>query len=623
MFQRISTLFLVCLQLISIGVAEEATADTEANKALVLRFFEEVRNQQKLNVLDEVWSPAAVWHRLVWQEDWVGLEAVREAFTENFTAIPDFHLTVDDMIAEEDLVAARLTFRGTFTPTGKSFEYTGMEFYRIVGRQIAEAWGNPDEIDFQQQVGLLPTPAPTDGDEAEAETNTQAFPQQVTAAETDANKDVLLHTVEYFNKGNIDRYLEDFTPDVVYHRQPWQAPSVVVGAEAHAAFFAGTPELFPEFEFTNPLILAEGDMVAVHWRNVRGLFSPTGKPFEVTASFFDRFVDGKVAEYWLQLDWFGFQTQVGLLTLPEATEDFSNVFFASLAEGLNMISLPLKPQTPFTARSFAEELSSTVVVKFDSDRRRFVGFTLDAPDDGFPIEGGKGYIVNLKEATDMTLVGAPWTNEPPVETAPPLAISSPDSGWAFVVSGRITDKAKDGYFVTVRNTRTNTVATDLVRNGYFAPTFADLSRNSIVEVGDGLQITVMDRNGEIASEPILINVTADALRQAFVPITLTNVGKPNQSLLLQNYPNPFNPETWMPYQLQDSAQVAIHIYDTQGGLVRTLSLGQRAAGFYQSRSRAAYWDGHNDDGESVASGVYFYQLRAGDFSATRRMLIVK
>ena len=133
----------------------------------------------------------------------------------------------------------------------------------------------------------------------------------------------------------------------------------------------------------------------------------------------------------------------------------------------------------------------------------------------------------------------------------------------------------------------------------------------------------MDRTGEIASEPIQIAVTPETLRQAFLPITLTGVGKPRQSWLGQNYPNPFNPETWIPYQLQKSAEVAIHIYDAKGGLVRTLDLGQRAPGFYRSRANAAYWEGRNDAGEKVASGIYFYQLRAGNFSDTRRMLILK
>ena len=98
---------------------------------------------------------------------------------------------------------------------------------------------------------------------------------------------------------------------------------------------------------------------------------------------------------------------------------------------------------------------------------------------------------------------------------------------------------------------------------------------------------------------------------------------PTETVLLANYPNPFNPETWIPYQLAIPAEVHIFIYTADGQQVRTLTLGQQAAGLYHNRSRAAYWDGRNAVGEPVASGVYFYTLTAGDFTATRTLLILK
>ena len=98
---------------------------------------------------------------------------------------------------------------------------------------------------------------------------------------------------------------------------------------------------------------------------------------------------------------------------------------------------------------------------------------------------------------------------------------------------------------------------------------------------------------------------------------------PKQTALLPNYPNPFNPETWIPYQLAKPADVKIAIYTADGTLVRRLILGTQGVGIYESRSRAAYWDGKNAFGESVASGLYFYTLTAGNFEATRRMLILK
>ena len=98
---------------------------------------------------------------------------------------------------------------------------------------------------------------------------------------------------------------------------------------------------------------------------------------------------------------------------------------------------------------------------------------------------------------------------------------------------------------------------------------------------------------------------------------------PKETALLPNYPNPFNPETWIPYRLAEDAFVMLTIYNGGGWVVRTLDVGYRTAAFYESRAKAIYWDGRNEFGEQVASGVYFYHLSAGDYSATRKMLILK
>ena len=113
--------------------------------------------------------------------------------------------------------------------------------------------------------------------------------------------------------------------------------------------------------------------------------------------------------------------------------------------------------------------------------------------------------------------------------------------------------------------------------------------------------------------------TLEQLLQAI----LHQAAPPKETALLANYPNPFNPETWIPYQLATPAEVTVSIHTTDGTLVRTLALGQLPAGSYADKDRAAYWDGKNEQGESVASGVYFYTLKAGEFSATKKMLIQK
>ena len=98
---------------------------------------------------------------------------------------------------------------------------------------------------------------------------------------------------------------------------------------------------------------------------------------------------------------------------------------------------------------------------------------------------------------------------------------------------------------------------------------------------------------------------------------------PESTALLPNYPNPFNPETWIPYHLATATDVTLTIHDIHGRVVRVLDFGHQQAGIYQSRGRAAYWDGKNQSGEKVASGLYFYTLTAGDFNATRKLLIAK
>ena len=98
---------------------------------------------------------------------------------------------------------------------------------------------------------------------------------------------------------------------------------------------------------------------------------------------------------------------------------------------------------------------------------------------------------------------------------------------------------------------------------------------------------------------------------------------PTQTQLLANYPNPFNPETWIPYQLAQDSTVIARIYDVTGKQIRMIELGHIPAGSYVESSKAIYWDGKTDTGEQVSSGTYFYQIEAGDYTETRKMVILK
>ena len=307
---------------------------------------------------------------------------------------------------------------------------------------------------------------------------------------------------------------------------------------------------------------------------------------------------------------------------------FGNSYTVTLPKGLNMISVPLAPLTSMSAKTLAALTGATTVIAFDGANQQFVGWTPSAPDAGFPIEGGKGYIVNVPETRQFAFVGSRWTNQTERAAAAPaisdISVDTLQETWAFVVSGRLEGRPSfDGYQVVVRNLRTNSTMTTSVQGDYFAAANADLARRSIVQAGDVIEVHVIGPDGNVESDTLSSIVTPEDLANAVLSIRLDDIGQPKLTQLLQNFPNPFNPETWIPYQLETSADVLLQIYDTSGAVVRTLDLGFKQEGFYMTRSRAAYWDGRNNMGEQVTSGIYFYSLHTPDFSATRKMLILK
>ncbi|MDP7281861.1 MAG: T9SS type A sorting domain-containing protein, partial [Candidatus Poribacteria bacterium] len=131
-----------------------------------------------------------------------------------------------------------------------------------------------------------------------------------------------------------------------------------------------------------------------------------------------------------------------------------------------------------------------------------------------------------------------------------------------------------------------------------------------------IQSAIVELEGMLVrseSEELALNVL-----KAILPERL-----PTQTQLLANYPNPFNPETWIPFKLAQDSSVTAKIYDVTGKLIRMIELGHVTAGNYVDSSKAIYWDGRSEDGEMVASGTYFYQIQAGDYTETRKMVILK
>ena len=451
-------------------------------------------------------------------------------------------------------------------------------------------------------------------------------------------------------------------------------------------------------------------------------------------------------------------------------------FDVALEPGLNMISIPLMPAEPYTAKSLADMLGSTIVIKLDATTQNFVGYTVAEGDDGFAIDGGRGYIVNTPAGGVVTFTGKAWSNptteepaeepaeepteapaeepaaeepvvaeepaaeepaeepaaeepaaeepvvaeepaaeapaeepvvaeepaaeapaeepvvaeepaetpveepaadapaeepvvaeEPaaeapaeeaeaeapaeeaeaeapaeeengeeeaaeapaPAEEAAPAApaLSTYKSAWAFIVTSDLQGMEPGAsYTVVAENLRTGTIASQRVNSDAkrSSAVWADMNRKSVVEAGDKVEITLHDERGAIVSGPFQRTVTTADIRNAFLTLQL-RVGdvQPKDTILAQNFPNPFNPETWIPYQLNKATEVTIHIYDSSGRLVRTLNLGWQPTGSYMTASSAAYWDGRNEVGERVASGIYFYTLQTQDFTATRKMVILK
>ncbi|MCG9129422.1 PD40 domain-containing protein [Candidatus Poribacteria bacterium] len=172
---------------------------------------------------------------------------------------------------------------------------------------------------------------------------------------------------------------------------------------------------------------------------------------------------------------------------------------------------------------------------------------------------------------------------------------------------------------------------------------ADVNGDGIVDIADLIMVAgVLDEgNGAPVKSIQNLNLTVENIRDWLLQAQQLNLTDPinrrgihyleqfllqltpSKTALLPNFPNPFNPETWIPYQLSQPSDVSIQIYSSDGVLIRTLAIGLQLAGTYQKRNSAVYWDGKNEIGESVASGVYFYTLTADEFTATRKMIIRK
>ena len=289
----------------------------------------------------------------------------------------------------------------------------------------------------------------------------------------------------------------------------------------------------------------------------------------------------------------------------------------ALNQGLNVVGLPLR-DSRVTRVSHLFALDGIggnvpVIILTDGGEFKAVGRAGDPGD--IAITGGQSFILTAQRAAIVDISGDAWTNVSGTSAAPQVALTGIEAGNTTPVlglRGSIVDEGTglkaEGFRVTVKNRSTSraVAAVTTPDEAGYRSTVVDIETGRAAAVGDILEISAQSPNPFIGVKPLQYTVTAEDVKQSLIQLPeLVAYEIPAETELLSNYPNPFNPETWIPYRLAEDAFVALTIYDRSGRVVRTLEVGHRIAAVYESRSKAIYWDGRNNVGETIASGVYF------------------
>ena len=318
-----------------------------------------------------------------------------------------------------------------------------------------------------------------------------------------------------------------------------------------------------------------------------------------------------------------------------------------LNPGINLVGVPLGDSriTHVSDLFSLEGIANNVLLIISQDDNGVVKPINPTGSSGdIAITGGQSFIMTSLRKDTVVISGDAWANLPEVGGAPPIirrGIKVDDVTPILALRGSIADEGrrltKTNFRVIAKNRSTGRTVTAVTQGEYnshsdplgldgvgYQLADVDLQTGRAAMIGDILEVSAQSSNPLIGVEPLQYTVTAEDVRQGWIQLSALRAYEiPAETALLRNYPNPFNPETWIPYQLAHAAGVTLTIYDTEGMLVRRLDLGYQQAGYYTNRTRAAYWDGRNHLGESVGSGIYFYHLRAGDYSTTRKMVILK
>lgn len=251
--------------------------------------------------------------------------------------------------------------------------------------------------------------------------------------------------------------------------------------------------------------------------------------------------------------------------------------------------------------------------------------TVDAKVEAIPLDRGRSTArIALRLETNVDVFGVQFdlalhsdrVKLIAVEKGNLLGTSNHQSFWRSPeIQGNVATRAANAALLNTRADAKTTVSHAKVQPpGALAVIAVQLDgttfKDSFDVLIDNLILVDADGRGVLAKTPP-IRLNAETLLL------------PTHNRLMQNYPNPFNPETWIPYQISRDARVRMELFTPSGQAVRTLDLGYRPAGLYVSRGRAAYWDGTNNFGERVASGVYFYTIQAENYHAIKRMVLMK
>ena len=321
----------------------------------------------------------------------------------------------------------------------------------------------------------------------------------------------------------------------------------------------------------------------------------------------------------------------------------------TLHPGMNLVGVPLNDSriTRVSDLLALEGMNDNITLAIVSDNGEFK-LTESAGDSGdIAVTGGQSFILVAQRAAPVEITGVGWSNVSEPAVAPSMAltgievtditpvlavtgsIGSPVGGASLpwpVGGASLPRLGVTDFSVTVKNLSTGKMDTAMTDDdgASYRFTFVDTETGRAAQVGDILELSAHSADPLIGVHPVRHTVTVEDVKRSRISLAeLVAYEIPAKTALLLNYPNPFNPETWIPYRLAKDAFVTVTIYDQRGRVVRDIAVGHRIAAVYQSRSKAIYWDGRTEYGERVASGIYFYTLIAGDYSATRKMVILK